>query len=328
MDLMRWLHASPSLKPLYYVVGEEAFLIKEIKKKLIKSLFNSDKPSDFNYDDREASQGVIGLISAIETLPVLNERRLVFCSSAQNFSTKDWEDLEIFLEKPVSSSVLVLFFDKIDGRKKFFKKLKENGEKLVAEPLREWQVDPWIDFLAKSLGLKLTSSARLWICQWVGTNLMEISNEMKKLKSYVGERTEVQEQDVLSVFSRARMDNVFNFTNAIGKKDIVYSLDCLARLLENQQSSIGILALLARHIRILQRIHEGQKKGMRKGELQVLAGVPPYFLQNYISQASLWTEKQIQQAMEVIYETEKALKSSPLSSSIWLENFVLKLCHS
>ena len=108
---------------------------------------------------------------------------------------------------------------------------------------------------------------------------------------------------------------------------MVCSLDSLARLLENHQSVLGVLVLVARHIRILSRIREGQKQGLGRSQLIATAGVPPYFMNNYLSQAGMWTESQIIHTMEAIYETEKMLKSSPLSAHIWLENFVLRVCH-
>lgn len=328
-ELMKWLKNSSPVGSLYFVVGEEHFFIREIKKSFFRKVFPEEGMVDFNYEDLDASgASADSLRVAVETFPILAERRLVFCRSAQSFREKDWENLMPVIENPISSTVLVFFFDKADRRKKHFKTLMKTGRELAAESLREWEVDPWVDFMAEGVGLKFNSSTKQLLRQLVGSDLLEIKNEMQKLKSYMGKKTLVEEADILSVISRARMDNVFSFTDAMGRKDLVCSLDSLARLLENHQNVMGILVLVARHIRILSRILDGQKKGMGKGQLIASAGVSPYFLNSYLSQAGVWTELQITQTMEAIYETEKMLKSSPLSAHIWLENFVLQVCHS
>lgn len=324
--LMKWLKGSPPLKNLYFVVGEESFFIREIKKSFFKRVLKGEV-ADFNYEEFDASHNPADSLKAVvETFPVMADRRLVFCHSAQSFMEKGWGALMTLVEQPVSSTVLVFFFDKIDKRKKHFKVLAKQGEELSAQPLREWEVDPWIDFMAEKEGLKFTVPTRQLFRQLVGLDLLEMGNEIQKLKSYMGQRASVKEEDILAVISRTRVDSVFAFTDAVGRRDLACSLDSLARLLENHQSVVGVLILVARHIRILSRIQEGQKKGMGRNQLIAAAGVPPYFMNNYLGQVGLWTEAQITHTMEAIYETEKMLKSSPLSTHIWLENFVLQAC--
>ena len=329
VNLMSWLKGgSSSLDPIYFVVGEESFFIREIKKSFLRRMFPKGEVVDFNYETLDGSSGSAdSLRTAVETFPVMVDRRLVFCNSSQNFSEKDWEILMPVLERPISSTVLTFFFNKADRRKKHFKILAKKGKELPAHALREWEVDPWIDFMAEREGLKLNPSIKQLFRQLVGLDLLEIGNEIQKLQSYMGGRSLAKEEDILAVISRTRVDNVFAFTDAVGRKDLVCSLDSLARLLENNQNILGVLILVARHIRILSRIREGQRQGLGRNQLIATAGVPPYFMNNYLSQAGMWTESQITHTMEVIYETEKMLKSSPLSAHIWLENFVLQVCH-
>ena len=155
---------------------------------------------------------------------------------------------------------------------------------------------------------------------------MEIQLELKKLKQYVGEGRKVFEKDVLSCTSRLKTDNVFNLADAIGKKDIVRALSSMAYLLEHNQSEIGALAMVARHIRILSKLQEGKKQKLSKPQLAHKAGISPYFLNSYLNQIPMWSEQQIHQTMEALFEADKALKASLLSSHIWLENFILKTC--
>ncbi|MCY4512377.1 MAG: DNA polymerase III subunit delta, partial [Bdellovibrionales bacterium] len=248
VDLMKWLKGSPPLKNLYFVVGEESFFIREIKRSFLKRVFRKKEMADFNYEEFDASHGSVDSLRAVvETFPIMADRRLVFCHSAQKFSEKDWGILMSVIEQPISSTVLVFFLDKIDKRKKHFKVLAKQGEELPAHSLRDWEVDPWIDFVVEKEGLKLTAPTKELFRQLVGLDLLEMGNEIQKLKSYMGERSLVEESDILAVISRTRVDSIFTFTDAVGRRDLACSLDSLARLLENQQSVIGVLVLVARH---------------------------------------------------------------------------------
>ena len=327
VNLINWLKSPGPLKPFYSVVGNELFFISEIKKTFIKTALPEKAARDFNYNELSGDKTSLGtLMTVLETLPFMSKKRLVFCDKAEKFPEKDWEKLEPVLSAPSPHFVLVCFFEKKDGRKKHFKFLQKKAIELSAEPLRAWEVKPWLNFISKREGLEFSPPAQSLFLELMSPNLMEIQLELKKLQQYIGERKQVSEKDVLSCASRLKNDSLFDLTAAIGRKDMVQSLNLLAHLLGQNQNEMGLLALLARHIRILSKIQEGEKQKLGKNQLAQKAGIPPYFLKNYLNQAQLWSERQIQETLEALFSTDKALKSSPLSSHIWLENFILKVC--
>ena len=327
VNLMKWLKNPLPLRPLYLVIGTEAFFISEIKKTFIKNIFKEEGAKDFNYNEVSVGElPVEDILNLYETLPLVADKRLLFCNRADKFSDKDWEKFKPTLSSPNESTVLVYFFEKKDSRKKHFKLLKDKTLELSAQFLKAWELSPWLDFVFQQENLEFSYEAKTLFQQLMGTNLMEIHMEIKKLKQYSPEGKKISQKDVLACASRLKIDSVFDLTAAIGNKNMVQALNFLAKLLEQNQNEIGALALLARHIRILSKIKEGKKQKLSKAQLAHKAGVSPYFLQNYLKQSELWSDKQIHQTMEALFSTDKALKSSPLSSHIWLENFILKTC--
>ena len=324
---MKWFQSPLPLKPLYYVVGTEFFFISEIKKTFIKNVHSGNGAKDFNHDEVSANTISIGdLLILFETLPFMSEKRLIFCNKSENFSDPDWDKLAPFLSQPIQSTIFVWFFEKKDGRKKHFKLLRERAVELSAESLRPWEVETWLDFISKREDLEWSSDSKMLFNQLVGTNLMEIQLELKKLKQYMGEKNRVSEKDILDCISRSKTDSVFDLTEAIGKKDIAQALSSLAYLLEQNQNEMGALAMVARHVRILSKLQEGKKQKLSQPQLAHKAGISPYFLKSYLNQIPLWPEQQIHRTMEALLLVDKALKSSSLSSHIWLENFILKIC--
>ena len=327
INLMKWFQSPKPFKPLYYVVGTEFFFISEIKKTFIKNVHSGSGAKDFNHDEVSAGAVSIGeLLALFETLPLMSEKRLIFCDKAENFSDRDWNKLAPFLSQPVQSTIFVCFFEKKDGRKKHFKLLREKAVELSAESLRPWELEAWLDFISKRESVEWSSDSKTLFSQLVGTNLMEIQLELKKLKQYIGEKKIVTETDILDCISRSKTDSIFDLTDAIGKKDIIQALSSLAHLLEQNQNEMGALAMVARHVRILSKLQEGKKQKLNHPQLAHKAGISPYFLKSYLVQIPLWPEQQIHRTMEALLLVDKALKSSSLSSHIWLENFILKVC--
>lgn len=327
MNLLTWLKSPLPLKSLYYVVGTEPFFVSEIKKTFLQKALSGNGAKDFNHDEVSASEiSAEDLLALLETLPIMSERRLVFCSQAEKLTEADWGKISPALKSESSSTVFVCFFEKKDRRKKHFKFLKDHAMELSAEPLRAWELDPWLDFLLQKEGLELSADSKTLFRQLAGANLMEIQLELKKLQQYMGDEKKVSQKDILACTSRLKTDSIFDLTDAIGRKDIVRALSSLAQLLEQNQSELGALSMLARHIRILSILQEEKKQKLSKNQLAQKAGISPYFLKNYLSQTSLWSRQQIDQTMEALFETDKALKSSPLSSHIYLESFILKTC--
>ncbi|MCY4320907.1 MAG: DNA polymerase III subunit delta [Bdellovibrionaceae bacterium] len=324
-DLIQWLKKPAPLKSLYFVVGNDPFFLSEIKKTFKKQI--SSQLEDFNQDEVSVAETPLDdILTLFETLPLFSEKRLLLCSEADKLSEKDWIRLEPFLSSP-SHTIFVCFFEKKDGRKKQFKFLKEKGMELNANSLKSWEIGSWLDFLLQKESLHFLSlSAKSLFQELTGNHLMEIQIELKKLKQYLGGKTQITEEDVLSCTSRLKIDSLFDLTEALGNKNVVKSLSLIANLLDQNQNAIAILSLVARHIRILAKIKVGQKENLSSYKLAQKAGVTSYFLKNYLKQSQLWSEKQIEKTIQALFFADKALKSSPLSAHIWLENFILKSC--
>ena len=112
--LIKWMKKPLPLSKLYCVFGEEGFLVPEIKKTLLKNMRFKKGMEDFNFTETAADKISVGdFLSLIETLPLLSEKRLVFCDRAESFQDKDWKQIQDFLPSGKGSngeSDLVLAF--------------------------------------------------------------------------------------------------------------------------------------------------------------------------------------------------------------------------
>ncbi len=310
--------------PLYLLFGEEPYLLRE-SLSLLKTKALSEGAQDFNYDQFFASEVKAAQVrDTVEMLPMMCSRRVVVYRDVHHLKEADWSVLMPLLERPVESCTLLMTAEKIDKRKKQFKKIDEQGVLVELKRPYDNQLPGWIDYIAYNNGLEISREAVSLIQQLVGASLSEINSEMGKLAIYLGARTRVEAEDVLAVVSQTKMDTVFDLANAIGRGDRAQALQSLANLLEQGQNEVGALALIARHMRILASLKQGMKRGLSGPKLSAKAGIPHFFLQEYTSQIPLWSEEKMSHTFKALQETDKALKSSPVSGAIWLENFVIQ----
>jgi DNA polymerase-3 subunit delta len=310
--------------PLYLFVGEETFMVDEALSQLREKVL-SEGLMDFNLNVFYASDCSTEQVrDAVETLPMMANRRLVIVKQAQDLSASELESLTPLIENPVDTSIFVLVGTKADMRKKFFKLFESNGAVVKFQRPFENQMNPWIQYIAKKHDLTLGDEALEILKEWVGPNLTEINNEMAKLTQYLGERKEVTVEDIRQSVSHNRVETVFELVNSMGRRDAAASFMHLAHLLDNGQNEIGVLALTIRHFRILLLCQEALKEGLSQSQIASRVGVHGFFIKEYIEQAKLQDSKQLVQIYDVLLDTDRALKSNPLSSHLWLENLVMR----
>ncbi|MCB0347503.1 MAG: DNA polymerase III subunit delta [Bdellovibrionales bacterium] len=312
--------------PVYYFYGDEMYLVQTLLAELQKVCLG-EGPSDFNLDVFYYTEtSAQHIIDTAETLPMFSPKRLVVVRQISELKAKDQDQLMQLIEKPIDTTCVVLVGKKMDARKKFFKTLIGQNAVVKFDPPSMSDVPSWVQKIAKEKGLTIDREAQDALIQMVGNSLTDIENEMQKLRQFVGDQASVKLSDVKTVVSKHRMESVFDLTKSIAEQDLPRSLFFLANLLEQGENELGILALIARHVRILNLVKEGIKEGVTASQLAVRAGVPPYFINQYIGQARYWSEERLEHLHMALLLTDRALKSSPVSTSIWLENFVLKSC--
>lgn len=312
--------------PFYYLYGEETYLVEDALTRLEK-LALGEGLRDFNltkYYGDEADGDAVR--EAIETLPMMAQVRVVILREAQDMSDKKWEQILPVLETPVDSCVFICVATKIDKRKKYAKRFLESGVTVEFKRPYDNQIPDWIRTIASRHSMQLEPDAVEVMHQLVGGNLSDINAEMLKLSQYLGIRKTATENDVLKSVSRIRVQSVFELTDAIASQDRERALVNLSNLLEHGQNEVGVLSLISRHVRILQLVNTGLSEGLSGARLSTRAGVSQFFLKQYVEQSRYWNDKKIERTFGLLLDTDRALKSSAISNSIWLEKLIVDTC--
>jgi DNA polymerase-3 subunit delta len=183
-----------------------------------------------------------------------------------------------------------------------------------------------VQYIAKKHGKTINHEAVEWLKQAVGVGLTDLNNEIQKISQFIGDRADINLEDVKKVASHVRVHTVFELANSIGRGDCAGSFTFLANLLDSGQNEVGVLSMVIRHFRILLLCQEALREGLSQQQISGRVGVHGFFVKEYIEQARGHESKHLLHIYDVLLDTERALKSNPLSSHIWLENLILQAC--
>lgn len=312
--------------PLYLIVGEEEYLLKQAFNYLKNSSL-AEHEIDFNFQVfQSADLNMDNLKDSLQTLPMMAARRVVILRDIEELKDKEWEELLPFFEKPIESTLFALIGHRIDKRKKAMKVLTDKGTFVEFKKIYENQVPSWVRYIADSVGVEIDENAIHELHRRVGSGLLEIESSLMRLKDFMDQENRITLALVEQVISRTKEESIFDLIQALALGQQVESLEILVGVLDQGQNEIGLLALLARHFRILYQMKKAQAQGIHGAKLAQQLQIPTYFMNQYLEQGNHWSDKKIESVLVIISETDQALKSSPLSSHIWLENLVLKIC--
>jgi DNA polymerase-3 subunit delta len=293
--------------PVYIFSSEHPLLVDravaEIRDKAVPPAMRG-----WNYDVVEGKATASRIIGAANTLPMMGERRMVLVRDLAAMAADELGKLVAYLDAPSPSTVLVAITSKLDKRMKVYATAAKKGWLHVLEAPRNPQ--PWIRDEAKARGVKIDGGAISRLADAIGSDLSRLALTLDQLALYAGGRA-ISVDDVEDLVAETRERSVFELTDAIGEGRLPAALAAVSSLCDQRQSAIGVIAMLARHIRQLATIHAGKP-----------VGAPPFIVEKLTVQARRYRPQALAAADAMLFDVDRALKGQPLDE--WVSGTVVK----
>ncbi|MBT0654165.1 DNA polymerase III subunit delta [Geomobilimonas luticola] len=314
------------IAPLYYLYGDEPFLVERAVKRLLERVVD---PAfrDFNLTVLYGNECKgAEIVENAQTLPMFAERRVVLVKRAQDLPAVAQDILTGYVQNPSPSTCLILQGEKIDQRKKLSVELKKHGALVEFKRPYENQLAPFVREEAAQHGKRVEPAAAEFLVCLTGANLQELSMQLDKVATYVGDRPAISLADVKAVVSDTRVDSVFELTDALGGKNLERALRNLHTILRDGEEPIRLLGMVSRHFRQLWKVRELVERKTPQQEIGRLTGINPYFLKGILEQARNFPVKELRDIFGLLLETDLALKSSGGKPAMLMERLVLQVC--
>ena len=174
-------------KPIYWLEGEEPYFIDQVIQYAENHLLPTNEAA-FNrtiFYGKDAQWTEV--VNACMRYPVFAERQVVLLKEAQHM--RDILKLEHYLEKPLSSTVLVIAYKdkKVDQRTKFSKLLKEKGVILSTKKMYDEKLPEWASEMISGKGFSIKKDALALLIDHIGNDLVRIQQEVEKMAINLGE---------------------------------------------------------------------------------------------------------------------------------------------
>lgn len=292
--------------PLYLVFGSDEYRVATKAKQLIEELV-PEAEAAFKL---EVVNGAVDTVDAavhalrqcmmaLQTVGLLSSEKVVFFQdvsflvdnrTGKSETVKEaLVELVAFLKKGLSEGqVLVVTAPAADKRRGFAKLFKDAGEIHEYEVVEgagqsaRRELAGRVEKIAAEHQLSMSSSMRDLFLEKVGGNTRQLMTEMGKLAVSLGDRHEVERQDILRITSSSREALAWDLGDAFGKRNLKDALSILRQLLFQKESAIRLVIGLENRVRDLllyrQALDRGwlaEKGGYGRGSSYAWVEPPP-----------------------------------------------------
>lgn len=311
--------------PLYFIFGDEEFLVERFVQKLVNRLVSPDF-KDFNFSLIYGKECRIEqLLESAMTMPMFAERRVIQVKRSEELQADALDQLLTYMKQPSPDCCLIFQGTKIDQRRKLFQELKKLDLLVEYKKLKDEQLSGFVRREAESCGKRLDAEAAEMLVYYSGNNLRELVAQIEKLAAYCGDRPLISVGDVRSIASDTKIDTVFELADALGNRDLDRAMRQLHTVMRDTDAPYMLIGALARHFRQLCTISALQEKKLSQEEICRVSKVSPYFIRNLLSQARKFKADEFKEIFSRLHGADLGLKSGGRVQAL-LEMLVFYIC--
>jgi DNA polymerase-3 subunit delta len=319
--------------PLYFLYGPEEHLKKEFIRELLDQALSGGNRV-FNLDviygdefDRAAFNDRVG------SFPLFTDRRVVILRNFKALSTSNKDFVIESAGKTDDSLVFVVETpeDKLDtaGLRKLEKLANKRGLVFKFEHLDDDETVERVKSRFKRDGFDIRPDALALLAESVGPKLIDLINEVDKIKLAAGDEKTVDKELVASVVGRYRTENLFSLLDNLDKKSPAVMIRSLNRLVDAGEEPVVMIGMLLKRVVLLMQVQAlTAEHGRRVANDRALAGmmIPPvglYYAGKLLEQSKRIEASALDTMLHNFRWADLKLKTSQLVSKHIIEEALL-----
>jgi len=268
------------------------------------------------------------IIAAAETLPFMADRRLIVVRNHPALVGRADADERLTGYLPsVPASAVLLFFctQKPDARKKLYVAVKKLNGIVVFSPLRDRELTSFVTSAFRDLGKECDDRTADFLIFTSGSDTGLLLTEIAKVAAHAGDSPSIHPDSIRAVATPSTECTVFQMVDAVVSGQSSRAFTLMRSQLLDGTDRMYMLSMLLRQFRLLQHIKIMQYEKRTAAEIRSALGVPPFAVDQYVRQASGWSNGKVKTAVNLCFDTEYAVKSGRLNADGAVEAVMLKL---
>jgi DNA polymerase-3 subunit delta len=268
------------------------------------------------------------LIAACETLPFMGDMRVVAVQEQTGLTGRAEADerlCEYVQRVPAHCLLLFLCHGASDGRKKLPKVFQKMNRLVNFSRMQEGELAGWIIAGFAELGKSCDQQTARELIFAAGNDGTRLRGEIAKLAALAGPENRITRELVLRGASPTAEYSVFQLVDAVVAGQRPQALRQMRTLLVNGESPLGILYMLLRQYRLLQRVKIMKLEKVPPQDYAANLGVSDWLVRNYLRQADALSARDVREGVRICLDMEYRVKSGQVSHVGCLETVLLQL---
>ena len=289
------------IRPLYFLMGEEAFFIDQISTFIETSVLDETQRGFDQTTIYGKDTSIDAIVSSAKRFPMLAERQVIVVKEAQNLS-RTIEDLLPYVKNPQHTTTLVICYKykSIDKRKALYKALSKAHVVFESKKIYDSNIPSWISGELQKMNLKITPKASFLLSEFLGNDLAKISNELSKLQLVMGDNDLITPELIQINIGISKDFNNFELQKAIAQLDQKKAYQIVRYFSQNPNQHPMVLTVATLYsffskLMILHTVNDRNPKVLSRA-----IGVNPYFLSDYTAAAKNFPMRRISSVFQTL----------------------------
>lgn len=310
------------LKQIYLLFGEEAYLVRQYRDRLLAAMLGGGDPMNVN---RYEGKGVpvAEIIDMAETLPFFADRRVILLENTELFKTGG-EKLAEYLKAPAESSSFIMAEREVDKRSSLYKTVKKAGYAAEFGRQDAKTLERWVLGILKKENRQISPQTLQLFLEGCGNDMENIRRELEKLLCYTLTKDTITAEDVAEICVPQIQNHVFDMITAIANGNSDQALKLYYDLLALREPPMRILALIGRQFHMLLQVKELAEKGYPQGVIAEKTGLHGFVAGKYMRQAAGFQMPFLKQALEDCARADHDIKSGKIGERLSVELLIVK----
>lgn len=322
--------ANQNSAPVYLIQGTDQFLLDQTRALFTNLIEEEDRTMNLaQFDMRETNLAVA--LDDARAVPFFGDKRVVIVDNAYFLTGETTrgkiehfpDELVNYVQQPEPQTILVIFapYEKLDGRKKVTKLLKERASYLAFGDLTERDIHQLIQQRLDEAGYVMASGAEQVLFQRTNLSLTQIMMELEKLLLYTYDTKQITVADVEASVTNTLSQNIFDLIEALLNQRLRQAVELYHELVLNGEEPLRLHGAMIGQFRLLLQV-----KSMTLSEQGIATAlkVHPYRVKLAKQTVRKYSYAALSNAFLSLVQMEEQLKSTSRDPELLFELFVLR----
>ena len=261
-----------------------------------------------------------------QSISMFAEKKLIILE--ETFTNQNFK--ENFLKnskKFVNSGDIILFYETTETPRSnsLFKFLKKYTKSQEFKLLEGENLKNWVKKEIENYKVKIHPIALEKLIDYVGNNLWQMANEIRKLVSYK-ENKKIEVKDIELLVKPKIEPEIFKTIDALASKNKKQALELIHKHLEKGDNPLYLLSMINFQFRNLLTIRDLIEKNKSPYTLLEEAKLHPYVIKKSYSQAQKFKIDELKRIYQKIFQVDLAIKTGKVEPEAALDIFIAEIC--